>query len=169
VNDPVAITDQCTPAVGRGGAASDVVTIRGHVLAELFDQWGSLITYREVDNLLVTRGKQHNADQLSSAPNDAAMGWMAVGTGSTAPAAGDTLLGAEIDRNALTSRTDSGAVVTYVGDWAAGDATNAAIAEAGIFGVVTANTGPMLARATFTAINKGASDTLKITWTVTVG
>ena len=38
-----------------------------------------------------------------------------------------------------------------------------------IFNVVTANTVTMLARATFTAINKGASDTLKITWTVTIG
>lgn len=169
MNDPVAISDSLTTSVGRGASTEDVLTIRGHVLVELFDQWGDCITYREVDNLVVTRGKQHIADQLSSAPNDAAMGWMAVGTGSTAPAAGDTLLGTEIDRNALTSRTDAGAVVTYVGDWAAGDATNAAIAEAGIFGVVTANTGPMLARATFTAINKGASDTLKITWTVTVG
>jgi hypothetical protein len=27
----------------------------------------------------------------------------------------------------------------------------------------------MLARAVFTAINKGASDTLKITWTLTIG
>ncbi len=169
MNDPVAISDSLTTSVGRGGACQDVLQIRGHVLVELFDMWGDCVATREVSNLVVTRGKQHIADQLSSSPGDAAMGWMAVGTGSTAPAAGDTLLGTEIDRNALTSRTDSGAVVTYVGDWAAGDATNAAIAEAGIFGVVTANTGPMLARATFTAINKGASDTLKITWTVTVG
>jgi hypothetical protein len=169
VNDPVAITDSVFPSVGRGGNHADMLQITGHVRVELFDSDGGLVAERDVTNLVVTRGKQHIADQLSSAPNDAAMGWMAVGTGSTAPAAGDTLLGAEIDRNALTSRTDSGAVVTYVGDWAAGDATNSAIAEAGIFGVVTANTGPMLARATFTAINKGASDTLKITWTVTVG
>ena len=42
-----------------------------------------------------------------------------------------------------------------------------AIAEAGIFNAGAAGT--MLARATFTAINKGASDTLAITWTVTVG
>jgi hypothetical protein len=169
VNDPVAITDQLTTSVGRGGDLGDALRITGRVVVELFDQWGDLVAERHVDNLVVTRGKQHIADQLSSAPNDAAMGWMAVGTSATAPAAGDTLLGAEIDRNALTSRTDSGAVVTYVGDWAAGDATNAAIAEAGIFNVVTANTVSMLARATFTAINKGASDTLKITWTVTVG
>jgi hypothetical protein len=169
VKDPVSISDSLTTSVGRGGACEDVLSIRGHVLVELFDQWGDCITTREVDNLVVTAGKNHIADALSSAPGQAAMGWMAVGTGSTAPAAGDTLLGAEIDRNALTSRTDATNVVTYVGDWAAGDATNAAIAEAGIFNIVTANTVTMLARATFTAINKGASDTLKITWTVTVG
>ena len=73
----------------------------------------------------------------------------------------------EIDRNALTSALDTTNVVTYVGDWAAGDGTNSAIAEAGIFNA--SSVGTMLARATFTAINKGASDTLKITWTVTVG
>ena len=61
------------------------------------------------------------------------MGWMAIGTGAAAPAFGNTALGAEIDRNALTSATDSANVVTYVGNWAAGDGTNAAITEAGIF------------------------------------
>lgn len=169
MNDPVRLSDHVTTSVGRGSSTDDVLHITGHVVVELFNEHGDRVQRREVDNLVVTRGKQHIADQLSSSPGDAAMGWMAVGTGASAPAAGDTLLGAEIDRNALTSRTDSGAVVTYVGDWAAGDATNSAIAEAGIFNIVTANTVSMLARATFTAINKGASDTLKITWTVTVG
>ena len=95
------------------------------------------------------------------------MGWMAVGTGGTAAAAGDTALGTELDRNALTSRTDATNVVTYVGNWAGGDATSATIQEAGIFNA--SSVGTMLARATFTAINKGASDTLAITWTVTIG
>jgi len=92
---------------------------------------------------------------------------MALGTGTTAPALGDTALGTEIDRNALTSRTDNNNVVTYIGNWAAGDATNAAIAEAGIFNAGAAGT--MLARATFTPINKTAGDTLQVTWTVTIG
>ncbi len=138
-----------------------------NVLIQLFDKDGNLKEERRVHNLVVTAGKNHIADQLSSAPGQSAMSHMAIGTGSTAPAAGDTALGTEIDRNALTSRTDATNVVTYVGDWAAGDGTNAAIAEAGIFNAAAAGT--MLARATFTAINKGASDTLKITWTVTVG
>ena len=163
------MTDDLEVSVGRSNQAADTVGIRGHVCIELFSHDGLLKELREVDNLVVTAGKNHIADQLSSAPGQAAMGWMAVGTGAGAPAAGDTLLGAEIDRNALTSRTDATNVVTYVGDWAAGDATNAAITEAGIFNVVTANTITMLARATFTAINKGASDTLKITWTLTIG
>lgn len=139
----------------------------GKLHIQLFADDGSLLDERLIDNLVVTAGKNHIADRLSTTPTGAAMSHMAVGTGTTAPAAGDTALGTEIDRNALTSATDSANVVTYVGNWAAGDATNAAITEAGIFNAASAGT--MLARATFTAINKGASDTLQITWTVTIG
>jgi hypothetical protein len=145
---------------------ADKLEIKGQVRLVLRDAKGN-IKVDQVSNLVVTAGKNHIADQLSSAPGQGAMSHMALGTGSAAPAAGDTALGAEIDRNALTSRTDAGNVVTYVGNWAAGDATNAAIAEAGIFNAAAAGT--MLARATFTAINKGAGDTLQVTWTVTIG
>ncbi|MDQ3730311.1 MAG: hypothetical protein M3355_12070 [Actinomycetota bacterium] len=82
-----------------------------------------------------------------------------------APAAGDTALGTEVDRNALTSKTRAGNVLTMVGDWAAGDAT-AAITEAGVFNAATA--GSMYSRATFAVINKAAGDTLQITWTYTL-
>jgi hypothetical protein len=91
------------------------------------------------------------------------MGWMAIGTGS--PAA--TLLGAEVARVAFTSKTRSGAIVTVVGDYAAGTGTGA-ITEAGTFDVVTANTVNMWMSASFAVINKGALDTLSITWTLTV-
>jgi len=156
-------------SLGRGAHLDDIVLPSGLVVVELFGPDGGRREHRVVENLVVTAGKNHIADQLKSSPAQAAMGWMAVGTGVSAPAAGDTLLGTEIDRNALTSRTAATNVVTYVGDWAAGDATNSAITEAGIFNIVTANTITMLARATFTLINKGALDTLKITWTVTIG
>jgi hypothetical protein len=167
--DGLGLKDKLAVALGRGAGVDDGFAVRANVLVELFDENGLLKETREVHNLVVTAGKNHIADQLSSTPGDAAMGWMAIGTGVSAAVVGDTLLGTEIDRNALTSRTDAGNVVTYVGDWAAGDGTNAAITEAGIFNVVTANTVKMLARAVFTAINKGAADTLKITWTVTIG
>lgn len=139
-------------------------TIRAkcNVNVVLRDSAGLVKEERVIHNTVPANGLAHIADQLSASPGQAAMGWMAVGTGT--PAA--TLLGTEVDRNALTTRTDSGAVVTYVGNWAAGDAT-AAITEAGIFNVVTANTITMLASASFAVVNKGASDTLAITWTLT--
>lgn len=145
----------------------DRAAVTGRLDIRLFGPDGELKEHREVDNLVVTAGKNHIADQLSASPGEAAMSHMAVGTGSTAPAAGNTALGAEVDRNALTSRTESANVVTYVGTWAAGDATNSALAEAGIFNAASAGT--MLARATYTAIDKQAGDSLTITWTVTVG
>ena len=95
------------------------------------------------------------------------MSHMAIGTGSTAAAFGNSALGGETDRNALTSFTTSGNVVTYVGTWAAADGTNAALREAGIFNDPTA--GVMLARAVYANIDKQAADTLTITWTVTIG
>jgi len=167
--DKVGVSDELLASAGRNASFSDLVTIRGDLRIELFDEDGFLKEVREVHNLVVTAGKNYIAAELSSA-GVTDMGWMEVGTGAVAPAAGDTALGAAIastGRQALTTRTSATNVVTYVGDWAAGQATNAAITEAGIFNAASAGT--MLSRATFTAINKGASDTLKITWTVTIG
>jgi hypothetical protein len=85
---------------------------------------------------------------------------MGIGTGTPSGSA----LGTELDRNALTSKTRSGAVVTMVGDWAAGDGTGA-ITEAGTFDA--SSSGNMWMSTTFSVVNKGASDTLQITWTLT--
>lgn len=117
---------------------------------------------RHIHNLVTTAGKNGAADQMLAAPTLPKPGWMAIGTGS--PAA--TLLGTEIDRNALTSKTRAGAVVTMQGDWAAGDGTGA-ITEAGVFDVVTANTVNMWMSAGFAVVNKLAADTLQIIWTLT--
>lgn len=120
------------------------------------------------NNLVVTSGKNHIADQMSD-KGEAAMSHMAVGTGTTAAVAGDTTLQTELDRNALTSVTQgSGAdanKVTYVADWAAGDGTGA-ITEAGIFN--SASAGTMLCRTVFPVKNKGAADTLTMTWVLTL-
>jgi len=142
----------------------DGIKIQSNYWIKLFDKDGKLKAYREGHNLVTTAGKEGLADQALAAPSLPKMGWMAIGTGT--PAA--TLLGAEIDRNAFTSKTRSGAVITVVGDWLAGDGTGA-ITEAGTFDVVTANTVNMWMSASFAVINKTATDTLQITWTLTVG
>jgi hypothetical protein len=141
----------------------------GHMHLELRGPDGELKAVRDVDNLIVTVGRDGIMDQLLASPTIIKPTHMAVGTGAVAPAAGDTGLGAEIDRNALTSKTRSTNVLTMVGDWAAGDATNTAITEAGVFSQASGTdaTHPMYSRATFTAIDKQAADTLQITWTYT--
>lgn len=143
----------------------DALKVIGECHIELFGPDGNLKTERRIKNLVVTTGLSHIADQLSASPGNAAMSHMAIGTGSTAAAAGDTALGAETDRNALTSRTDSGAVLTYVGNWAAGDGTNSALREAGIFN--NSSGGTMGSRVVYANIDKQAADTLQITWTWT--
>jgi hypothetical protein len=143
----------------------DSMTMKGHMRLELRDKHGRLKAVREEDNLIVTTGRDAIIERLDASPATATPSHMGLGTSSTAPAAGNTTLTAEPTRVALTSNTSSGGVLTMVGNWAAGTATGT-WAEAGVFNALT--TGTMYSRATFTAIPKGASDTLQITWTYTL-
>lgn len=108
------------------------------------------------------------ADQMSDG-SGAAIGWMAVGTG-TGQGSASTGLAVSLDRNALTSTTQGGGGAdndsVYIGDWAAGDGTGA-ITEAGV--LLADNNTTLMLVASFSVINKGASDTLQITWTATYG
>lgn len=142
-----------------------IIGIKGRARLVLRDEHGQVKHDETVENLITSAGRDAIIARLASSPGTAVPTYMAVGTGSTAAAAGDTTLETESDRNALTSNTVSGNVLTMVGDWAAGDAT-AALTEAGVFSASTAGT--MFSRAVFSVINKGASDTLQITWTYTL-
>ncbi len=142
--------------------------INGLCHVELFGEDGKLKEERIVYNLVTELGDAHVADQMSDS-GDAALGYMAVGSGAE-QVASDVGLTTVIDRNALTSTTQgAGAAdndVIFVGTWAAGDGTGA-IVEAGIF-LGDDNTS-MNYYAFFAVINKGAADTLVITWTVSYG
>jgi hypothetical protein len=121
---------------------------------------------REIKNLVVTAGKGLVASRLSS--NSAAViGYMAVGTGTTAAAAGNTTLVAELDRNALavSGGSVSGSEINYAATWNAADGTGA-LTEAGLFNASSGGT--LFARTVFAVVNKGADDTVTINWTVTI-
>jgi len=143
----------------------DNLGIKGKLHIILRDEFGNIKDERLIHNTVTALGDAHVADQLSDHGN-AAMSHMAIGTGT--PTA--TALQTELDRNALTSTTQGTAGddndVVYIGDWAAGDGTGA-ITEAGIFNGASAGT--MFVSSSFSVINKGAADTLKITWTLTLG
>jgi hypothetical protein len=121
-------------------------------------------TVQEVDNLVVTAGKGYVASRMKDA-TATAMSHMAIGSGTNNPAAGDTTLQTQLGRVALTSTTVSAAVVTYVATFGAGTGTGA-VTEAGILN--HASSGTLLCRTEFSVVNKGSSDSMTVTWTVTV-
>ncbi len=158
IKEQAKLTDQATLKLNKGfNDGSEFLT---NLIIELRDSNGTLKDRREIHNTVTTAGKAGAADQILASPSLNKPTHMAIGTGTPS----GTALGAEIDRNALTSKNRSGAVVTMVGDWAAGDGTGA-ITEAGIFDA--ASTGNMWMSASFSVVNKGAADSLSISWTLT--
>jgi hypothetical protein len=143
---------------------NDLIKVTGELKITVTNPEGNVKQEVVVPNLVVTTGKNLIASRLKDT-TDAAMSHMAIGTGSTAAAAGDTALGSEAGRVALTSTTVTSNSVAYVASFGAGTGTGA-ITEAGLLNASSGGT--LLCRTVFSVINKGAADTLGITWTVTV-
>jgi hypothetical protein len=141
----------------------ETVKATGEVQIKLFNADGSLKEEKTIKNLVVTAGKTWIAGRMAGTPT--AMSHMAVGSGTTAAVAGDSVLGTSLGRAALTSSTSSGAEATFVASFNAGTGTGA-VTEAGIFNDPTAGT--MLCRTVFSVVNKGALDGMTITWKITV-
>ena len=117
-----------------------------------------------VPNLVVDTGLNYIASRMKDA-SATVMSHMAVGTGTTAAASGDTALETESARVALDSSTVTGASISYVATYPAGTGTGA-LTEAGILNASSAGT--LLCRTLFSVINKGAADTMTVTWTITI-
>lgn len=150
--------------VGGSMGYGDIWDIIYNVDVELHGPDGSLKQQETLHNLIPTIGKEGIIDNLLASPTLGKPTHMAIGTGTEATAAGDTTLKTELDRNALAEKTRSAKVVTMKGEWAAGDGTGA-ITEAGLFSA--SSSGTLFARAVFSVVNKGAEDTLTITWKIT--
>ena len=143
----------------------DTIKMTGELKITVTNPENNIIQEVVVPNLVVTSGKNWIAGRMydTGIPNE--MSHMSIGTDNTAAAAGDTTLGTEAGRVALTSTTVTNNSVAYVATFGAGTGTGA-ITEAGLFNASSG--GDMLCRTVFSVINKGAADTLGITWTVTV-
>jgi uncharacterized membrane protein len=142
----------------------DSIKMTGELRITVTNPEGNITQETVVPNLVVSAGKDFIAERMKDATTTA-MSHMAIGTGTTAAAAGDTTLGTEAGRVSLTSTTVTSNAVAYVATFGAGTGTGA-ITEAGLFNASSG--GDMLCRTVFSVINKGAADTLGITWTVTV-
>jgi len=144
---------------------NDSIKLTGNLDIVVRDSDGNIKEQRQERNLVVTAGLGFIASRMKDTTDDA-MTHMAVGSDNTAAAAGNTDLGSILgSREALDSTTVSGATVTYVSTFEAGDGTGA-ITEAGIFNA--ASSGNMLCRTVFSTVNKAADDTMTITWVITL-
>ena len=142
----------------------DKMKATGKLTIEIKDKNGNLKDQIDLTNLVVDDGLEFIASRMKDA-SSSVMSHMAIGTGSSAAAASDTTLGTEAARVALTSTTVTANAVAYVASFAAGTGTGA-ITEAGILN--GASGGTLLCRTVFSVVNKGASDSMTITWTVTI-
>ena len=127
-------------------------------------------------NLIVTVGKNWVASRMQGVV-DSVMTHMEIGTGTTAAAIGDTTIEtATTPAAARVALTQSGGVAstntltfncTFPADTP--DVTapaTASITEAGVFNASSGGT--MAARTVFPVINKGESDTMTVSWVVTI-
>jgi hypothetical protein len=133
----------------------------------LSDEHGNIKEVRKLKNIITTLGLGWIAARMGGVGGGLPleMSYMSIGTGTTAAVASQTTLVTESTRSPLSSTVVSAATVTYTATFGAGYGTGA-VTEAGIFNDPAAGT--MLNRTTFAAINKGASDTISITWVVTL-
>ena len=144
---------------------TDGLKVTGSVNVVINDEDGKQKENFTIPNLVVDTGLAYIASRMKDA-TATAMTHMAVGTGTTATAGGQTALVTQLgSRVALTSTTVTANSTAYVASFGAGVATGA-LTEAGIFNASTSGT--MLCRTVFAVINKGAADTMTITWTITI-
>ena len=141
------------------------LVLTGRVHMVLTDSMGNIKVDRESDNLIVTVGKAFVASALITVPSISFL-YMAVGTSATATALNQTaLIGTELARVATINTNPTSVTTQFVATFGAGVGTGD-IEEAGLFSAASA--GSMFSRYLTGTFAKGATDTLAVTWTITV-
>ena len=158
--------------------ASEGFGLRGQVDMVLYDKSGQVKDERHLDNLIVNTGIEGVASRI--APHDGSVNpsspynYIALGTGSTAADKAQTTLVSELPTGVSYARINDSTAqyVTAAGNklilsvtFPPGQATGT-LRESGLFNAATG--GNMLARQTFTDIQKASGDTLTVTWTITL-
>lgn len=146
-------------------ALHSYIKLTGELTVQKFNSNNELIDQIHVPNLIVTTGKEHVAERMIN-DSEVKMSHMAIGSNTAVANVGNSALGTELGRVALTSSTRTGANVKYTAIFPAGTGTGS-ITESGIFNADTAGT--MMCRTTFPVISKSNTETIAISWTVTVG
>jgi len=135
---------------------------------------GKLKEERIVPNIVTTVGKQLVLNLLGRKTAITGLEVIGIGTDSTTEVVGNTTLGTEVTRENITytsTITGSGVAMTFSAFFEADDpGVTYDIAEVGMFGngaTLTANSGTLFSRKTFTAVEKETGiDTLTVDYSL---
>jgi hypothetical protein len=145
---------------------------RSEVLITVRDMRDNIIERVVLKNLITNVGKNLLRDALESAAFDAEIKRVALGTSATAPAVGDTQLGAEGFRKVVTQQTKPGTGQVKTTAYIAPQEAIFNIQEIGWFAGASAgagvNSGVMIARVLY-ARNKTNLESIQIDRTETIG
>lgn len=142
------------------------IKLSGHINFKLFDKTGKIKDEKSISNVVVTVGKAFLANWLTAATQSGPfMSYIGLGTGTNPASSSDTALQTELATRVAGTLTNISNVWQNQATFGALVNTGA-ITEAGIFSA--SSSGTMLARQTFSAINKSASDSLQVTWQITI-
>lgn len=141
------------------------IKVTGSLSIKKFNAKNKLIEHKDVQNLIVTAGKEFIASRIIDA-SVSPMSHMALGSGSIVSMLSNESLVLETSRVVLDSSISVGSTVKYVAVFAPGVSTGS-IVEAGLFN--SSSAGVMLARTTFPEITKLESESIVIEWTISVG
>lgn len=142
---------------------TDKIQATGSVNVVIRSPEGAIKQDFTINNLVVDNGLAFITSRMNSAAT--AMSHMGIGSDATAAGSTNTTLGTELARVALTSDNVVANAITFIADFPAGTGTGA-VTEAAVLNAASAGT--MLCRTVFSVVNKGAQDTMTVTWTVTI-
>ena len=149
-----------------------VIKISVNVKATIRDAvTGEIKRVKEFHNIIPTVGRALIAAHLgTSAPSPSSLlvNYSAVGTGTNAPANGDTTLQTETARTVVASRTASSNIAYITGFFGATDVSGT-LREAGLFigASAAANSGTLFSRVAIN-ITKALTETLTLDWVITI-
>ena len=138
--------------------------ILGTLKVTLKDKDGNVKEEHNFKNLVVNGGLGYLVHALAYAINiSGPFNYIAIGTGTSAPSAGNTALQTEIARGGIGYSASDYNYITFQTTFSPGTGTGT-ITEAGIFS--GSSGGLMFSRTTFTPIVKHSTDSLIVSWTI---
>ncbi|AFS81814.1 hypothetical protein NKOR_09845 [Candidatus Nitrosopumilus koreensis AR1] len=167
------------PTTENSEMYSESSNIMGHITLTVADVDGNIVDYVQTDNLVVDVGIDTMGDlifpniNLNGNATDSQFSWIGIGTNNTAANASDVGIGTAIsgcarvqDGTVTGDSSVSGEITVTVDASFSGANCAGAVVEAVLMN--DGSSGELLARQVFSAVNVGASDTLTVSWDITL-